>query len=270
MKNLVKSLIPPIALKVLQKIRLYRYGWKGDYVTWQDAENDSIGYDSEKILQKVKTSMLKVKNGEAAYERDGVIFDKIQYSWPLLSGLMFACSVEKGALKVLDFGGSLGTSYYQNKFFLDKLDDVSWSVVEQKHFVDTGKKYFEDDKLKFFYDVDECIKQENPNVLLLSSVLMYIEKPYELLDTLLEYDFSYILIDKTQFSKSTERITLQIVPPSIYKASYPCRFFKEATLKEYFIKHQYVMLEDFHSYDDDNDEYEFKGMILEKVNNQNV
>ena len=211
MKNLVKSLIPPIVLKALQKIRFYRYGWKGDYATWQDAENDSIGYDSEKILQKVKTSMLKVKNGEAAYERDGVIFDEIQYSWPLLSGLMFASSVGKGALKVLDFGGSLGTSYYQNKFFLDKLDDVSWSVVEQKHFVDTGKKYFEDDKLKFFYDVNECIRQENPNVLLLSSVLMYIEKPYELLDTLLEYDFKYILIDKTQFSKSTERITLQMV-----------------------------------------------------------
>ena len=181
---------------------------------------------------------------------------------------MFASSVGKGALKVLDFGGSLETSYYQNKFFLDKLDDVSWSIVEQKHFVDTGKKYFEDDKLKFFYDVSECIRQENPNVLLLSSVLMYIEKPYELLDTLLEYDFKYILIDKTQFSKSNERITLQIVPPSIYKGSYPCRSFKEATLKEYFIKHQYSILEDFHSYDD-HDEFEFKGMIIEKATNQN-
>ena len=167
---------------------------------------------------------------------------------------------------MLDFGGSLGSTYYQNKKFLDKIDDVTWNIVEQENFVKTGKEEFEDNRLKFFYDVDECIKIENPNVLLLSSVLQYIEKPYELLDDILKNDFEYILIDRTSFSKIGERIMLQVVPPSIYEASYPCRFFDESKFVKYFSYAGYEVFEEFDALDGDTKEYKFKGMMLEKIN----
>ncbi len=264
MKQFIKPLIPPIILSTLRSIKRNKYGWKGDYKTWQEAQNDSTGYDTDKILQTVKNSLLKVKNGEAVYERDSVLFDETQYSWELLSALLLS-SFKKGKLSVLDFGGSLGSSYYQNKKFLDKIQSVSWNVVEQKHFVDIGKKEFEDDRLKFFYDVDACLKEENPNLLLLSSVLQYIEEPYTLLDDILKNDFEYILIDRTPFSKKDEKITLQIVPPSIYEASYPCRFFNETIFIEYFKNKNYRVLEDFDALDGQNNEYKFKGMIMEKI-----
>ena len=266
-KILIKSLIPPILLNILNKLRKNKYGWKGNYSTWQDAKDDSTGYDTDKILQTVKTSLLKVKNGKAVYERDSVLFDEIQYSWKLLTGLMFCGAKMGGILKVCDFGGSLGSTYYQNKKFLDKLDDVSWSIVEQKHFVDIGKEEFEDDKLKFFYNVDECVEKENSNVLLLSSVIQYIEKPYELLDDILKNNFEYILIDRTPFSKVGEKITLQIVPPSIYEASYPCRFFDEIEFIQYFKNNNYRVFEDFNALDGETNEYKFKGIIFEKVKN---
>jgi putative methyltransferase (TIGR04325 family) len=266
MKQFIKSLIPPILLNILNKVRNNKYGWKGDYSSWQEARDVSTGYDSNEILQAVRNSLLKVKSGEAVYERDSVIFDEIQYSWPLLAGLMFAASKMGGVLKVCDFGGSLGSTYYQNKKFLDKLDHVSWSIVEQKHFVDVGKVDFEDDRLKFFYSVNECVKKEKPDVLLLSSILQYIEKPYELLDEILKNDFKYILIDRTSFSKNTEKITLQRVPPFIYDASYPCWFFNESKFVNYFGNKGYQVLEDFESLDGETNEYKFKGMILEKTN----
>ena len=227
MKKLIKSLMPPALLDIINKFRNNKYGWHGDYSSWKEAQEASTGYDSDKILQTVRNSLLKVKNREAVYERDSVIFDRVQYSWALLSGLMFCSAKNGGALKVLDFGGSLGSTYYQNKKFLDKFENVSWSIVEQKHFVDAGRVDFEDDRLKFFYNVDECVKSENPNVLLLSSVMQYIERPFELLDEILKSNFEYILIDRTPFSKNTAKITLQIVPTSIYEASYPCWFFRE-------------------------------------------
>ena len=264
MKQFIKSLIPPILLSIIRKFRNNKYGWKGNYSTWQEAEHNSIGYDSDKILQTVKNSLIKVKNGEAVYERDSVIFDEIQYSWQLLTGLMFASAKKGGVLKVCDFGGSLGSTYYQNKKFLDKLDDVLWGVVEQKHFVDIGKEEFEDDRLRFFYSVDECVEKEKSNVLVLSSVLQYIEKPYELLDDILKNDFEYILIDRTPFSKIGEKITLQIVPPTIYEASYPCRFFEQDKFINYFTKNGYEEFEEFDSLDGENNDYVFKGMILEK------
>ncbi len=264
MKQFIKSLIPPMLLSAIKKLINNKYGWKGDYSTWQEAENDSTGYDSDKILQTVKKSLLKVKNGEAIYERDSVLFDKIQYSWPLLVGLMFCSAKNGGSLKICDFGGSLGSTYFQNKKFLDRLDEVSWGVVEQKHFVDVGKREFEDERLKFFYTVDECFGQESPNVLLLSSVLQYIEKPYALIDNILKNDFQYILIDRTPFSKIDEKITLQIVPSDIYEASYPCRFFNEEEFINYFLTKDYHIVDKFNGADGESDNYIFKGMIMEK------
>ncbi len=266
MKYLIKRLIPPLLLDLFNRFQNRKYGWFGNYKTWEEAKKASSGYDGEEILEKVKTSLLKVKNSEAVYERDSIIFNEIHYSWPLLSGLMLSASISGGNLRVLDFGGSLGSTYYQNKKFLDQLNSVSWSVVEQKHFVDVGKKDFADERLYFYDDTKSCIQEQNPNVLVLSGVLQYIEKPYELLDELLEHDFQFVLFDRTPFSlNNQDRITLQIVPPIIYSASYPCWFFDEKEFINYFRQNSYFALEEFDGADGKNSEYYFKGLILEKL-----
>lgn len=109
---MLKEFLPPIALKYLSS---FFYGWSGNYSSWQEAENKCTGYDNELIFNKVKDALIKVKNGDAVFERDSVIFDKIHYSFPLLSALSLTALNEKATLKVLDFGGSLGSAYYQNK-----------------------------------------------------------------------------------------------------------------------------------------------------------
>ena len=245
MKQFVKDILPPIILKIAKRIDSYKYGWKGNYVTWHEAKSNSIGYNSEEIFFKVRDSMIKVKNGEATYERDSVIFDKIEYSWPILSGLMLASAKSGGELRVLDFGGSLGSTYYQNKKFFDELSNVSWSIVEQKRFVDIGKKEFEDNRLKFYNNIDECLKNEHPNVLLLSSVLQYIERPYDLLKEMLQYDFEYVLLDRTIFCSSIkdDRITVQNIRLKNY-SSIPCWVFEEMKLKSFFSL-KYKLIEDF-------------------------
>lgn len=265
MKQFIKSLIPPILLNFFHNYQNKKYGWSGNYSTWEDAKKASSGYESDEILQKVRASLLKVKHGKAVYERDSVLFNEIQYSWPLLSGLMLAAAKCGGNLLVLDFGGSLGSTYYQNKKFLDQLDSVVWSVVEQKHFVVTGKNDFSDERLHFYDDIESCIQEQNPNVLILSSVLQYIEKPYELLDKLLKYDFQFVLFDRTPFSPNNQdRITLQIVPPMIYSASYPCWIFNETFLLDYFRIKSYSLLEKFQVDDIDNQGLYLSGSIFRK------
>ena len=123
---------------VANKILPSKYGWSGDYTDWQTALQKGTGYNATNILELVKEATLKVKNGEAVYERDAVLFDTIEYSWPLLSGLMLAAAKNKGSLNVVDFGGSLGSSYFQNRFYLRELESVSWNVIEQPAFVDCG------------------------------------------------------------------------------------------------------------------------------------
>jgi putative methyltransferase (TIGR04325 family) len=264
-RDLLKLLVPPFFLKALRRIDNNKFGWQGDYTTWQEAKNTSTGYNSDAIIQAVKSSLLKVKSGEAVYERDSVIFDEIQYSWPLLAGLMFVAAKSSGQnLKVLDFGGSLGSTYYQNKRFLDELCSVSWSVVEQRRFVTVGREEFANDRLSFYYTVGECVENEQPNILLLSSVLQYIENPYELLDEILKYEFEYILIDRVTFNNETDKdkITVQKIKLENYD-SIPCWLFSERDFYKYF-NCLYVLVEDFELANERvKNKYE-KGMIWKK------
>ena len=173
-KTLVTEWIPPAAVRLLRRVAGRHWGglrFEGDFGTWEDASAASTGYGDASILAKVAEATLKVKRGEAAYERDSVLFDQIQYSWPLLAGLMWAAARSRSRLSVLDFGGALGSGYHQNRRFLDGLGEVRWGVVEQPHYVAAGRALFENEQLQFFDTIDECEAKLRPNVIVLGSVL---------------------------------------------------------------------------------------------------
>jgi putative methyltransferase (TIGR04325 family) len=217
----------------------------GDYASWDQARSASTGYDADVILEKTKTALLKVKNGEAVYERDSVLFDQIQYSWPLLAGLMWAAARSNGRLNVLDFGGSLGSTYFQNRAFLKGLRELQWNIVEQTHYVEVGRTDFQDDVLRFYSTIDECVAENQPNVVVLSSVLQYIENPYVLLMNLSCYN---IIIDRTPFwDGSKDRLCVQHVPPNIYPASYPCWIFSRPEFLSRLRKQGYKTIVEFPS-----------------------
>ena len=150
LKAVFKELCPPV-LEKFYKAHFEPFGWSGNYVTWDEALAETTGYDSRVILEKVKASTLKVKSGEAVYERDSVLFDEMKYSWPILAGLLKIAIQYGNFLELIDFGGSLGSSYFQNRAFLGKAVAVKWHVVEQHQFVECGKRYFENEELKFFF-----------------------------------------------------------------------------------------------------------------------
>ena len=208
------------------RIKYYRYGWKGNYGDWKEAEAQCGGYYADNILEKVKAATLKVKNGEAVYERDSMLFDAIEYSWPLLANLLWIAGKKDNRLSVIDFGGSLGSSYFQNRLYLNNLKEVKWSIVEQPSFVTAGKKEIAGEQLDFFETIGAAIeKRGQHDVLLLSCVLPYIENPFELLSTLAEKNIPYIIIENTYFNPMpANRLTIQKVPPVYYDASYPAWF----------------------------------------------
>jgi putative methyltransferase (TIGR04325 family) len=225
------------------------HGWFGNYKSWQEAAKECRGYEAGNILDTVKTSVLKVKNGKAVYERDSVLFNQLQFSSPLLQA--FNASVEKGKLHIIDFGGSLGSSYFQNRKLLT-VNELRWAVVEQKHFVEAGKKEIAEQGLQFYYTIAEAIQEQDVQVLLLSSVVQYFENPYQLIAELLSYNFKYIIVDRTAFIEdAAERITRQVVPPEIYTASYPAWFLNESKFVKAF-GGKYELLNEFKSaFDDD-------------------
>lgn len=233
LKDSIRLVTPPIFIDIGKWILGDRVNNEnritGDYSSWDEAVTASTGYDNEIILEKTRTALLKVKNGEAVYERDSVLFDEIEYSWPLLAGLMWMTARSEGTLNVLDFGGSLGSTYYQNRAFLSSLPRVRWNIIEQARHVEIGKVWFEDDHLHFYHNITECLADTQPNVMIFSSVLQYLEHPYTVMDQIMENPCDCIIIDRTPFYVGqTDRLCVQVVSSSIYPSSYPSWIFSKS------------------------------------------
>jgi putative methyltransferase (TIGR04325 family) len=197
--------------------------YSGDFRTWDEARRHSIGYDAAAILERVLQATLKVQGGEAAYERDSVVFDRVEHSYPLLVGLLRAALACKGRLNVIDIGGSLGSTFLQCRTLLEAVSSVSWCVVEQPAFAACGRKHFENEQLHFFDDLPSCLISQTPDIAVLSSVLPYVEMPHELLDSIAQ-TAPRVIIDRTPLRTSRpDRLTVQSVPATIYgfETSYP-------------------------------------------------
>lgn len=225
-----------------------KYGWSGNYQSWADILKKADGYDSDVILEKTKNALLKVKSGEAVYERDSVLFDKREIPFPLLAFLLQSVVSKQRPLHILDFGGSLGSTYYQIRDFLTPEVCLTWNVIEQEHYVSCGKTNFQDHQLKFYDTIGACLQNQQIDFVLLSSSVQYLEQPHDFLKALAKYNFEFILFDRTAFHYETgDRLTLQIVPPEIYPASYPSWFFNQEDFLEHF-SDDYDVIADFTSY----------------------
>lgn len=260
----LKQFIPPFFFTLVKKGK--KYGWKGDYKSWMDAKNSSDNYENAEILEKVKHALLKVKQGEAIFERDSVLFSEIHYSWPLLSALLWIANLKKGVLHVADFGGSLGSSYFQNRKFLCGISVLHWNIIEQKNFVDCGRASFQDDTLRFYYNPEQLVAEWGiPDLLVFSCVLPYLEKPYEVLENLKIYKIPFVIIDDTYFNyESRDRICVQRVPPKIYNASYPCWMLNYEGIKSVMTKDYELISE--HENDSqiflDGKKIQYRGMLF--------
>lgn len=233
MHYLIKEFCPPI----LKTLRWYsfKYGWKGNYKSYEDAKTKCKGYDENHILQRIVETTAQVKKGEAVYERDGIIYDEINVNHHLLNALLLVSARNNNQLTIVDFGGSLGTSYYQNRAFLSHLTTLNWCIIEQEAFVNVGKQSFTSEHVQFFHSIEACLeKHEKIDMILISSSLQYINKPYALLKSIQSFGIPYLMLDLVGYNdKEEDRMTIQHVPPIFYgvEASYPCLFFNKQKLE---------------------------------------
>ena len=235
-----KLLIPPILWKLIlgQKKLFWDNrnfisqvgGFKYGFTSFESAEaflatEASQGYSSQDFIKKLQESASLVRDGKAVYERDTFVFDEIIYSWPLVSSLFMAANRQQ-ILRIIDFGGGLGSSFRQNEKLLNLIDiQVKWTILEQPLIADIGRKYFENDSLSFSSNINE-LTGEKIDLFLLSGSLCYIRNPYQLIEQIISIKPRYIVLDRTPFiDGENDSYGLQYVPASIFEASYPITFF---------------------------------------------
>jgi putative methyltransferase (TIGR04325 family) len=260
LKRLAGEILPPVVMSSYRKMRAAR-AYRGRYATWEEACAASSGYDAPAILEKTAAAMALVKAGKAAFARDGVAFPEPDYPYYLLSALLRQAAKDGGRLSVLDFGGSLGNTYFQCKPWLEGIPQLSWCVVEQETHVKRGDAQFADSALSFHASVGECA-EKRPNFLLLSSVLQYLKAPFLELESLLDLEPESVLIDRTPTDPSGKGyLTVQEVPPEIYPASYPSWIFSRSELVK-AVGQKYALLDEFLSLDRLDPAVEHRGFLF--------
>ena len=152
----LRGWVPPEAIRLLNHWTGRNSRLSGSYRSWEEASRNADGYDSAAILDRAREAMLAIRDGRGAFVRDGVVFPEPDPPLPLLSGLMRVAACAGGHLRVLDFGGALGSTYYQCRKFLQGLPSVRWQVVEQPQFVACGSEVFADGVLGFSSSISEA------------------------------------------------------------------------------------------------------------------
>lgn len=202
--------------------------------TWSKAQAHSSGYDQKAIVDQVTRATKAVLSGQAAFERDGITFEEPEYRWPIAYALQRASQSPAvrggGRLRVLDIGGSLGSTYWQHRALIPPTD-IAWTVVEQPAFVTAGRALC-GDTIDFAESIDDLDRDEPWDIALFSSVLQYLDDPWTLLQRVQTLGVGHIVIDRTPFHNGTEDIaTIQHVPAHIYPASYPAWILSHGKLR---------------------------------------
>lgn len=268
-RDILKSLTPPLVVRALRGKPSEGLRFVGHPSGWADAMRQSSGYSDASILERVASATRTVVAGRAAYERDSVLFHEPAIPFHLVAGILRSAAMDGGRVRVIDIGGSLGSLYRQCRPFLSSLEELEWHIVEQATFVVAGRKEFSTSELQFHNTVDEVPPGGAPVTFLMSSVLQYLERPEDMLRSLIETPSRHLLIDRTPLSaESTDRLCIQYAPKTVYDASYPSWIFSRVRLEQRLSAHWAVVSDhlgsDGRHRTADGLPFEYRSLILER------
>lgn len=268
-KSLFQEWVPLILASETGGLAGFRTRFSGDYKTWEEAIDQSGGYDQASILRRVRVAAKAIVDGDAGAERDGFLLPSACPSFPLIASALALALRNRGRVSILDFGGALGSTYYQCREFLAPVTELNWQVVEQASIAACGRAEFEDGILRFYDNIDDALASEKPDIALVSGVLQYVPNPQQVLDVLTSALPQYLLIDRTPFLNTQRHVlTKQSVPRRLGGEKYPAWLFRQDILlsevhRKYELLHSFEALDGVMSYRFRR--VEFKGFLFRRA-----
>lgn len=225
LKALAKDLLPPMLARPLAK-SMRTWGMFGDYRDWQNAKAHSASY----------TTDLEIFGAMHKRYRDSAETPELRLSF--LACLALPAALLSRPLRVLDFGGGLGSLYFQVAPEIGSKID-SWRVVELSDVAAYGRREFERGPLQFFIDLNSALQDHRPDIVVFGSVLHYLENTYGLLAEIATREPEFIVIDRTPIG-TRERYMVQKIPKNLGGGSYPLRILNEGDLGKVLSEYRIV------------------------------
>lgn len=203
-----------------------RYIWfEGPFRSWEEAQSSAKGYGLDEIAERVLNSVIQARSDSFNFERDGLVLPGNGQDGALIAALNLARASSGTPIQVLDFGGGLGSTFWSHREIVEEIGLVKWTVIEQDSFLRVSRKLPSIPKL-YFEAGDSIPSEHSPNLVILGSVLQYLESPEKVLSSLLGLRPQVLFLGRHPVSNARERIPLvQHVPRRINESDYPMWLF---------------------------------------------
>jgi putative methyltransferase (TIGR04325 family) len=198
--------------------------------SWDHAVVDSAGYEAVDLVDGCLEAAMAVQRGDAAYERDTVLFFEPELDLPLVAAVAMSRGACGRQVRVLDIGGGLGTGFFRHREILHQIGVSSWRVLETPAMVQASKELAEEPGLSFVTSLEEAL-HDPLDLVVFSSSLQYMSEPRKVLEAALSSTASVVLLDRLpMWSKPTAAPVVQTTPAGTIGGTYPCWLLAEREL----------------------------------------
>lgn len=152
------------------------------------------------VIESTASAANKLKSGDYDF----------RFEWSIFFSFFKAIQLNsKKPIRILDIGGAAGIYYELFKDIFIEME-VEWVIWETISFTEVLQKSDFKSNCLFFNNISDIKSQFNSfDLIILNSVLQYLEDPYELLKEILKFKPNLIHIGKTPFSDDAELVGLQ-------------------------------------------------------------
>jgi putative methyltransferase (TIGR04325 family) len=244
-RRALRLLTPPVVWWLADRLRGGQAPFDGPFPTWDTASQAATGWDSPAIVEQAVSAALQVIEGKAAFERDSRPYDRIIYSPTILAALLLAIERYR-RLNVIDFGGALGSNYYQNIKLLRAAPrtPVAWNVIERPALAKIGRDRFQTAELRFHDDLADLEIEDA--ALLFTGSLQYVADAFGLLEQVVASLDIVALDNVLVWPQAEHAVFVQHLDRTRFgQVSLPTWCFAKDRLAEWFTSHGFTLVELF-------------------------
>jgi len=165
--------------------------WEGIYSSFSEVPVTGPGYDG---AVWVNNSLKKIAALREQAQKNAPLPPLSNYRQALLPLLATIIYQQKGSVRILDFSGGIGFTYYQTFYALQQTSGLEYNIVEREAVCRAGREFFEAESNSPYF-LTSLDKVEGAfDIIHLGSVLQYIEDWSGLLARLAAMSPNYLLL----------------------------------------------------------------------------
>lgn len=208
-KQALKRAFAPVKFWLQSTLRYYKfpssYGWyRGIYGTAEAAAADApsgskIGYDDPELAQEYRDDVY-------SQEKPGEFKPTIGFfDYPMV---MWLRQLLKPGMNVFDFGGNIGTQFYNYRHYIDYPTDLSWLICEVPEIRQQGEDLAKERQISQLSFTSDFHDANGRDIFFASGSLQYISCFTEMLAKL-SHPPQQLLIGRLPLCESDPFFTLQ-------------------------------------------------------------